>query len=235
MAAFITKKDYFDLTSSSLSCITSNDGKSAEVAEATSEDGTIVAYNVFGEKIAPSNEYQMAGNLSCADGDIKLGNVSTVDGMKICLGSFSIGTSAGSAPTINASGEQVETNATAYCMYSLPEFSLSKKHHAQILFDAFSYNKESGGNSTGVHLQSASYEATCSITKGEKDGECLTHDVVQAKIECAVEFMQTGLTPPEITAGEGWVVTAPLACSNPDSNWPTWSATLTKYLVKDAD
>ena len=239
MAAFISKQDYFNFANDTITCVSSDDGRSAEVAEATGEDGTIVASNVYGEKISPSNEYQLSRDLSASDGYVQLGSVTEVDGTYICLGSFDIGTSAGSAPTISASGEQVESTYDEHpCMYSLPAFGLSKKHHAQILFGAFVFNKTtvSNGNSvpTGVHLKSASYAASCSITKGEVEGNCLTHDVTEGKIECSVELIQTGSTIPEITAGTGWVVTSPLACSNPDADWPSWSATLTMYLSKVA-
>ena len=155
------------------------------------------------------------------------------------MNNFAINTAAGSAPTFSASGEQVEEDSTGVCQYSIPAFEVTKKHHAQILFGAFSYNKTvSGGTtSTGVHLKSAAYTASGSITKGEKEGVCLTHDIVEGKIECAVEFVQVGDVKPEITPNleDGWDVTSKLTCSNPDADWPSWSATLTKYLVKDTE
>lgn len=226
--AFIAKKDYFGLAdTTNLVCKSSDEGKSNELAEATGQDGSIVAHNVYGDKIAPSNEYVMkAVTLTKSDGDIALGQISTVDDKSVCLNQLTIGTSAGSAPTINASGEQVEDSSTGNCTYSIPAFSVSKKHHAQILFNAFTF----GG--TGVHLKDASYTIGCSITKGEKEGVCLTHDISEGKIECAVGFIQTGSEEPTLSAGTGWDVTAAPTCSNPDADWPSWSATLTKYLAK---
>ena len=228
MAAFIAKQDYFGIADeATVVCISSNDGKAAEVAEATNEIG-----NVYGVKLSPSNEYQLARSLDINKGSFQLGGITTHGDVSICLGSMSIGTSAGSAPTISASGEQVESGASADCWFDIPAFRLEKCHHAQILFNAFTYNATSDNVGTGVHLKSASYDASCSITKGEKEGVCLTHDVTEGKIECSVEFIQTGSTVPEITAGSGWVVTSPLACSNPDADWPTWNATLTMYIPK---
>lgn len=230
---FIEKEDYFGLADGTmLVCSSSDDGKSNEVAEATGQDGSVVAHNVYGEKIAPSNEYVMkAVTFQKAAGDIALGQIFTLaDGKtSICLNSLTIGTSAGSAPTFSASGEQVEDNSTGVCQYSLPEFSVTKKHHAQVLFGAFN----DGGYGEGVHLKSASYTISGSITKGEKEGKCLTHDIIEGKIECSVDFISVAGNEPTLTAGEGWEVTSVLACSNPDSDWPSYSATLTKYLVKD--
>lgn len=236
MAAFIEKQDYFDIADDTqIVCISSTDGNSAEVAEATGEDGTIVASNVYGEKLSPSNEYQLKTDYVVSAGDLKLGGVTTVNGKSICLSTIDINTSAGSAPTFNVSGEQVEDNSQGGCTFSIPAFTLSKKHHAQILFGAFTFNKVVEDIATGVHLKSSSYNISCSVTKGVKEGNCLTHDVIEAKIECSVEFIQTGSTIPSITKGNEWEITSPLACSNPDADWPTWSATLTMYLVKDIE
>ena len=144
----------------------------------------------------------------------------------MCLNSIEIGTAAGSAPTFSASGEQVEHPSSGYCTYPIPAFTLGRKHHAQVLFGAFTVR---GGD---CHLKSANYSCSASVTKAEKEGVCLTHDIVEGRIECSVEILQTGDTAPVIEPGEGWVVTSPLACSNPDSDWPSHSATLTLYLAK---
>ena len=230
---FIEKTDYFGLADGTmLVCSSSQDGRSNEVAVATGQDGAIVAHNVYGEKIAPSNEYVMkAVTFSKNEGELAIGQIHKLDDNQtcICLGSLSIGTSAGSAPTISASGEQVEDNSTGNCLFKIPAISLTKKHHAQILFNAFSFT------GTGIHLKSASYDITASITKGEKEGKCLTHDVVEGKIECSVEFLSVSGDKPTLTPGDGWEVTSVPSSSNPDADWPTWSATLTKYLTKESE
>ena len=230
---FIEKNDYFGLADGTmLVCSSSEDGRSNEVASATGQDGTIVAHNVYGEKIAPSNEYVMkAVTFSKNEGELAIGQIHKLEDNQtcICLGSLSIGTSAGSAPTISASGEQVEDDSSDNCVFKIPAFSLTKKHHAQILFNAFSFT------GTGIHLKSASYDITASITKGVKEGKCLTHDVVEGKIACSVEFLSVSGNKPTLTPGDGWEVTSVPSSSNPDADWPTWSATLTKYLTKESE
>ena len=67
-----------------------------------------------------------------------------------------------------------------------------------------------------------------------KDGSVIGFDIVQGKIEVSVSIKQCGSAAPELTAGDGFQVTSPLAEANPDANYPTFSATLTKYLAKDA-
>ena len=79
----------------------------------------------------------------------------------------------------------------------------------------------------------------CSITFGcnfnptTKDGEVLAWDVSEGKIEEQIGVVQTGSTAPTITPAQGWIVTSPLTQSNPDSDFPTYQATIVKYLSKD--
>ena len=226
--AFQSKTDFYSLSGTSLVCVSGSDGATASVAEATDSEGTIVASTVYGETSAPSNSYVVKGTVSSTTTPVNLGKVTTVGGKSYVLGTFSIDTSAGSPATVEASGEQVEANATTNCSYTLPAFSLPVTHHAHILFDAFSLA------GTGCHLQSANYSATAAITKATKEGACLAHDVSEGKIEAQITVNQTGSTEPTLTAGTGWTVTAPLACDNPDADYPSWTATLTYYLTKDA-
>lgn len=238
---FIEKEDYFGIADdTNLVCVTSDDGRSNEYATATGQDGSYVAGYAYGEKLSPSNEYAMkAVTITKETGDIALGQINTVtegEGTSavtrsICLGQFDINTAAGEAPSFSASGEEVETNASDVCQYSIPEFTLTKKHHAQVLFNAFNTT----GYGEGVHLKSASYSASGSITKGEKEGKCLTHDITEGQIECSVEFVSVNGVKPTLTAGTGWEISQCLACSNPDADWPTYSATLVKHLAKDID
>lgn len=72
------------------------------------------------------------------------------------------------------------------------------------------------------------------IGKATVNGEPVASDVTEGMIECGITIMQTGQDDPDITLGAGWQLTSPLACTNPDANYPTYSATLTKYLQKDA-
>lgn len=233
---FIEKEDYFGIAdTTNLVCVNSDDGRTNEYATATGQDGSYVAGYAYGEKLSPSNEYAMkAVTLTKVSGDIAIGQINTVtdgeDVRSICLGQFDINTAAGEAPTYSASGEEVEENASNACQYSLPAFTVTKKHHAQVLFGAFN----STGYGEGVHLKSASYSASGSITKGEKEGKCLTHDIIEGQIECAVEFVSVNGVKPTLSAGTGWEISQCLACSNPDADWPTWTATLVTHLQKDA-
>lgn len=228
--AFKEKEDFFGLADDKLVCTASNDGASASVVEAKGADGAIVAHEVYGETIAPSCDYLPKGEWSRGSESpqpkpIELGDVHGTT-KKVCLASFSINTGTGVAPTVSASGEQVADDAVKGCTFKIPAFTLPKTHHAHILWNCLTL----GG--AGVHLTQANYAGTCSVTKAVKEGKVLTHDVVEGKIEASVTFVQTGAAAPTVTPGEGWSVTGPLACTNPDADYPTWAATLTMYLQK---
>lgn len=225
--AFISKVDYYGIADgTSLVCTSSADGNSASTAEATGADGSIVASETYGESKSPSCDYALKA--AWTPTALKLGTVNEVGDESFVLANVTINTAGGSAPTVAASGEQVEADATATCTYTVPTFTLPVTHHAQTLFSAFTLT------GTGCHLQSANYTISASISKGEKDGSTLSHDVNGGRIDAAVTIIQTGTTEPTLSAGTGWSVTSPLTCSNPDSNYPTWTATVTKYLQKDA-
>lgn len=221
--AFVAKSDYFGLATTGLSCVSNADGKTASVAEGRDSEGTIVAWTVYGETSAPTNSYVVGGS-SNVSLSVTLGSVSN----DMCLNNFQIDTSVGNPPTVTASGEQVETGATANCTYTIPSATVSPLHHAQILFSMFSVSGD------GCHLQSANYTASATLTKATKDGVCVAHDVSEAKIEAQVTVLQTSSTAPTVAAGTGCVMTAPLACTNPDADYPTWTCTITKYLTQDA-
>lgn len=222
--AFLAKTDYFGLSGTALECTASNDGASASVAEAKGADGSIVAHEVYGETLAPSCDYLLKADWTSAAGAVKLGAVTAADGKKIVLGNLAVNTAAGSAPTVAASGEQVEEGATEGCLYEVPAFSLPKTHHAHILFGAFTLS------GAGCHLTAANYTASAGVTKATKDGAVLAHDVGEGKIEAAVTIVQTGSAAPSLSVGEGWSITSPLAMTNPDADYPTYGATLTRYL-----
>lgn len=231
--AFKTKTDPFGIVSAltSVACKATADGDSASVAEAMDENGTIVAQEVYGAAMAPSADYAVTGTIDADDGDIKLGAVTTYKEKRVVLTNLTINTSAGGEPAISASGEEVEASSDGTCpaLYSIPGFELGPCHHAKILFGAFALT------GTGCHATSANYTASCENGKATVGGTVVAHGVYGAKIECQVEIVQTGSTAPTLTAGTGWKITSPLAETNPDAEYPTFSATLEMPLAKDAE
>ena len=226
--SFKQKTDPYSIADgTSLVVLSTTGGETASNAEAVGEDGSIVANTVYGETSAPSCTLALKSDLTKNAGDWKIGAVSTASDKKYALGEINISTSAGGAPSISVSGEQVHADAATGCYYPVPAFTLSKKHHAQILFSAFSL-----GNVAGVHLTSAAYKISGQISKVTKEGSCIAFDIVQGRIEVTVTLKQCGSAAPALTAGTGFAITSPLAETNPDAEYPTFTATLVMYLAK---
>ena len=231
--AFATKTDPFALTGSGkpgdgiLECVSVTDNASASVAEAHDENGTLIAHEVYGEQIAPSAEYKVK-KTDDIEG-VTLGAVTTYDNKRVVLTNVQINTSAGGETTVSASGEQVEasTDGTCPAQFELPDIPVGVCHHAKALFSAFTL----GG--TGCYLQSANYTFACAVGKATKDGTPIAHGVYEGYAEAQVEIIQTGTTAPTLTAGTagGWFISSPLSKTNPDADYPTWSATLRKQLT----
>lgn len=228
MASFTDKKDYFGLTANSapLEVISDDDGASNEYNEYKAQDGSLTDSIAFGEKQEPSNDLELTGDWTIAADTIKLGGVTTVDTKKFALGELNIETTAGELPTISASGKQVPASAATARYYALPAETVKNDETAQILWDAFELT------GSDCHLQSAKYKAAAELPTKDKNGFPVAFGVAQGVIECAIEIVQCGTTAPTLTAGTGWSVSSKLKCSNPDSDCPTWTATLRYFLEK---
>jgi len=231
--SFKAKYDFFHLTTDALGQATglvitdSNENKNATTAQAQNEKGDYVAWEVFGETMSPDCSYVLNSDINLSTimcGEVVNGT-GNYQGKKFTLGSLTINTSAGQPPTVQASGEEIPEDTThTDCKYQLPTTTLKVCHHAQTLWEAFTL----GG--TGCYLQSATYTAGGTISRAMKDGETVAFDVSEGQLTVNVSITQTGDVAPTLTAGSGWTITAPLSCSNPDSNYPTWTATLSRSL-----
>lgn len=226
--AFLTKVDPFGISSSTLAVKSTSDGNSGSVAEATDENGTIVAQESYGNRMSPSAEYALKKETTFDE--IVLGGVSTYKTKRVVLTQLTINTSAGGEPTISASGEEIEASADGTCpaTYTIPEFTLGVCHHAKILFSAFSIS------GTGCYLNSANYTAQCENGTAMIEGAVVAHGVYGAYLEVTAGIISTSGTVPTVTPGTGWVVSSPLAETNPDAEYPNYSITLRKPIAKDS-
>ena len=180
-------------------------------------------YNVHSEYAAPSCSYELKTDI---EKTVTLGGLTTIgsgaSAKKYMLTSVELATSAGQAPTMSASGVEVGSDTEEGCTCDV-EFVAAFLHHAQTLFSAFEL---SNGK-----LQSANYTASCEPTHAEADGVRLNSDAHGFKIEASVTIGAAGSTVPTLAAGTGWAITSPLTCSNPNADYPSYTATLTKYLA----
>lgn len=180
--SFQSKTDFFGLSTSvtGLVITESNENKTATTAEGHNEKGDVVAFEVFGDTMSPSCTYLLEddvalGSVKCGEPIAGTGDYST---KKFTLANLSINTSAGQPPSISASGEEIPSNSThSDCTYTFPASTLKLCHHAQILWGAFTLA------GTGCYLQQANYTAGGTISRATKNGETLSYDVTDGKLE----------------------------------------------------
>ena len=227
--AFKAKTTHYDLgTVSNAVLVSVTENRSASTVEARGDDGFIVASFVFGEKSAPSEEYVIKGDVALTG--IKMGSVKAVGGDSFALESITVTTSAGAAPTMSVAGQQVEDGAASGCTVTLPAIPVSGLHHAQT-FGQFTV----GGQ--GAHLTQSTLTISGTISTAEKDGETIAFDLTDCRmaISGTIQVSDAAYGIPTVTPQTGWVLTSPITETNPDSNYPTYSFTLTKFFAADED
>lgn len=228
--ALKTKIDYFGLATAGFEVASTSENRSIGTAEAQGDDGFVVAVESFGEKLAPSCEYVVTADATLSG--VVLGSVTTIDGKTIALGNVSITTKAGQAPTMSASGQQIEEDGKAHCTCTLGAIALSGLFHAQD-FGLFTV--------TSGQLTDSTFSAEGSIGTAEVDGVVKSSDLVGGKVTVSctiVGVSDTGtITKPTVTlkafGGKTGVFTAPLSENNPNGDFPTYSFTAEWALSAD--
>ena len=233
--SFLTKVDKFGLADNvKLVIISTEDGDSYQETTALNAEGSVAASEVYGHTASPTCSYAIKSSLEDSPKDIVLGGVTTLsadDGTEeyYCLTEVNVQTTAGGAPTVSAKGERVPSGAPS-CKYTIENgLAVSQKCHSQILLGAYSLQGD------GCHVTDTSYTFNCNFNPTTKNGEYLAWDVSEGKIQAELNVVQTGDVKPVLSAGDGWIITSPLTQTNPDSDFATYTASLTKYLQKDAD
>ena len=220
-----SKKDYCGLADgTSIKIKGSDEGRSGSYLEKTGEHGDIIATKPYGTANAtPSCDYTIAKEKPLA---VTLGGVATVEGKKYALQSVSISTGSATEPTMSATAVQVEDDATTDNCFKCPSFTISPDEVAQFLFNGFTLS----GN--GCELTACNAEVSCTIGLSTVNGDPVASDPHTGHIVLSVTIIQTGDKEPTVTPAVGWDLSAPLTCSDPDSDLPTWTCSVAKPLVK---
>ena len=201
----------------------SQDGATSSLAEAPDKYGDTAYFDVYGEKIAPSTTFAVEGEVDLSD--IVLGSIHSIgtsgNVKKVMLTNVQINTQAGTPPTVTISGVQVEATATAARTYEL-EGTLLPRSIAQDVFGALTDNDAY-----------TTINSTASIDPHTADvkGVPVASDASHGKIEVQVTLTD-GAGTETITPAQdgGFTITSVPASSNPDSNYITRTATLTKFI-----
>lgn len=227
-----SKEDYCGLAvADKLICKASNQNRGLQSLEKNGRLGQIAATKYFADVGAPNCDYTVAAALSLTS--VKLGAVVAVDGKKYALQSVSVKTSAGSEPTFSATSQQVEdtaTDATANT-FAVPTLALSPDEIAQFLFTSFTL-ADDGAETSTCELTECGAEISCTVGTSKVNGYPVASDVTGGKIVVSLSIGQYGTAKPKVTPADGWSLSSPLTCSDPDSDMPSWTCALTKPLVK---
>jgi hypothetical protein len=217
--ALKTKVDYFGLASAGIEVVSTSENKTQGSVSAVDETGFIVAMDTFGdETLAPTCDYVVTADATLAN--ISLGQVTTVENKQIALGSLTITTRAGEAPTISASGSQIEAGGKAHCLAKLNSITLSGLFHAQN-FDLFTID--------GGQLTDSTLTAEGNIGTAVVDGVIKASDLVGGKITISGTLIGVNdlgeISTPTVTPSDGGIMTQPLTESNPNGDYPTYTFT----------
>jgi len=200
----------------------SQDGATSQLAVAMNSKGDVAASDVYGDRIAPSTDFVVTGEVDLSD--IELGSVSTSGGKSVMLTQVVVNTQAGQMPTVTLSGISVETSATAQRTVALSG-TLLPRSRAQDVADGF-------GSSDSLTQCNTTFKLEPALA--EVKGDVKASDAYDARIEVNGTWTDpTGALAP--TAGTNFTITAIAASSNPDSDYRSVTATATKFLeLEDA-
>lgn len=221
--AFGTPIDYYNLDASPLKLKSSSENKTSQTKEAQNARGDNIARDVYGERAAPTCEFEViaAGNITPV-----LGSVNTENSVVYMLTGGTITTKYNTPPAVSVAGTSLQAGATVSSTVTVGPIPISVFHKAQVLDSAFVL----GG--AGCELNECTLEFGSRPSFAEVNGVIVAHDIAADKITVKITVVQTVAgTPPTLTAGTGYAITKPLTTDNPDADYPRWTAELVKDLT----
>lgn len=181
--------DYFGLqtaTSSKLKLKSSAENRSIQTATGPNNYGDVTVVDPYGETAAPTADYDVIDEVEhdpSAAGTtlITLGTVNSPTGIAnpVVLGTLSISTQTGSAPSISASGQMVQSGAVQLRAYKLPAFTLLPRHRAQDFLGLCSIKKGSSAADPveDYGLASVNAQFPIEITLAQPQGVLRNYDL----------------------------------------------------------
>lgn len=191
------------------------------VAEAEDEIGDVIATDRNGSKEKLTVDYLIQRDLTLAT----LLIMGTLQDDKALLTGFQITTTKGKAPELSVEGARMNAEAEQGATIVLPAISVQKLHKAQILAGAFTFV------GAGCKLNECTLRGSCNNSLGEVAGEICSHDVQRGMLEASGSIVQSGATPPTITAGTGWTFVEDPSKGDPEGGHDVWNFKLTKPLA----
>lgn len=196
---------------------------SGSMGECPNSLNDITHRDAYGERIAPSAEYELDADVTSLP---DLGTVVTVGTKKVAVNSITIKTTKGVAVSASVSGVQVEDGAATKRTYSCGTIALSCRHRAQDILGLI-------GSTTPLTLTDATFAFTCDITLSEPKGVIENHDVSNGKVVATYTHTvgdATAVTAPTLTGNDA-AVSAPVSKTSPENDYTTYAYSITKSLT----
>jgi len=222
-AGFSAAKEYFG-SISGLQAKESSDGLSGSVAEAANAFGDTIAHDEYAQYMHPSVTYAVTGAVSTLPA---LGSIVTYStgSKKFMVTQIAVTTSAGQAPTLTISGEEVPSTITEKRTYAVSA-SVAARCKAQDVASAFTAPGQAATWDFTSITTTWSVDFVNQSVAGVIVAACATHGRVEANAT---------ITDPSgsatLTAASGWTITSPAANSSPDEGYVTLTATATKWIT----
>lgn len=240
-ATFNAGIDYFGLESASSNALkvkSSAENRSKQSTSGANTAGDAVVVDSWGETAAPSAEYDVVAALDESTFP-ELGTVTNITGIgPVVFGSLTISTQTGSAPTVSASGQMVQTGATQLREYPLPDMSLTPRHRAQDFLGFASIKKGNAAADPDADYGLSSVSATFPIviTTAMPKGDLKTYDLHGEMATCNYTMQWYAATAPtiELTAAAttlGATMSEPVAKSDPEGGYTQYTWTVAFPMV----
>lgn len=241
-ATFNAGIDYFGLGASStdaLKVTSSSENRSKQSASGANLYGDAAVVDSWGETAAPSAEYAVVKPLTQATFP-DLGTVKTVDGIEkpVVLGGVTISTRSGSAPTVSASGQMVQTGAKQLRKYKLPDFSLTPRHRAQDFMGLCEIKNGSAvaDAAEDYGLEGVDADFPIEFTLAQPKGEVVNYDLHGGMATCSYTMNWYASTAPTVALTDaatalGATISAPVAKSCPEGGYTQYTWTVSFPMV----
>ena len=241
-ATFNAGIDYFGLetaTSNALKVTESNENRSKQSASGANTYGDAAVVDSWGETAAPSASYLVVDEITSSSFP-DLGEViaAAIDSSPVVLGGISISTQNGSAPTVTASGQMVQSGATQLRAYELPSFSISPRHRAQDILGFASIKKgtSAADDTEDYGLESVNVEFPIEFTLAQPKGDLKNYDLHGGMATAAYTLNWYAATPPTIAlsaaaTAAGATISEPVAKSCPEGGYTQYTFTISLPMI----
>lgn len=241
-ATFNAGIDYFGLEAGSSDKIkvkSSAENRSKQSTSGANSYGDAAVVDSWGDTAAPSAEYDVVGTITQAAFPA-LGSLKTTTGMggPVALGTVTINTQNGSAPTIAASGQMVQAGATQLRSYTLPALSVLARHRAQDFMGLCTFktgvNDASDVEDYGLEAVSATFPIE--ITLAQPKGDLKTYDLHGGMATCQYTMNWYAATAPTIALSDaatalGATMSEPVTKACPEGGYTQYTWTVAFPLI----